>query len=282
LDGRRVRWTGGVFSTIVARSGVCIVQPSQRETPSLMDTKKNPAWLARRSEREPVHASRLRHDRDASINQYRTHAEVANCATAADGRHSREPMATKKPTSPAAGRTRSHRSPTPKAKRGQPRSKPAGKPAPTKKPVAAKKPAVAKTPAAAARKRTAARTGTPLANAMARLRAICLGFPEAHEVEAWGEPTFRVTNKIFAMHSSASTHHGAGREGVWINSDQFTQDMLVRAKPDRYFRPPYVGTSGWVGAWLDGKPDWNEIGELLRDAYIKRAPKKIAARLDHE
>ena len=32
-----------------------------------------------------------------------------------------------------------------------------------------------------------------------RLRAICLALPEAVEKEAWGDPTFRVQGKIFAM-----------------------------------------------------------------------------------
>lgn len=113
-----------------------------------------------------------------------------------------------------------------------------------------------------------------------RLRAICLAFPEAHEVEAWGEPTFRVKGKIFAMHASANTHHGAGRAAVWILSDQLTQDFLMRAKPKQYFRPPYVGPSGWVGAWIDGRPNWTEITELLRDGFRRRAPKKIAALMD--
>ena len=71
-----------------------------------------------------------------------------------------------------------------------------------------------------------------------RLRALCLAFPEAHEVEAWGEPTFRVKNKLFAMYASSDTHHGAGRPGVWIKSAAVTQDMLVRAEPARYFVPP--------------------------------------------
>jgi hypothetical protein len=114
---------------------------------------------------------------------------------------------------------------------------------------------------------------------LARLRKHCLAFPEAHEVEAWGEPTFRVKNKLFAMHASAGTHHGAGRPGVWIKSAHVTQDMLVRAQPARYFVPPYVGKSGWVGAHLDGKPDWDVITDLLRDAYLLTAPKKLATAL---
>lgn len=33
------------------------------------------------------------------------------------------------------------------------------------------------------------------ARALCRLRRLCLALPEAHEVEAWGEPTFRVRNR---------------------------------------------------------------------------------------
>lgn len=48
-------------------------------------------------------------------------------------------------------------------------------------------------------------------NPLSRLRKLCLALPEAHEVRAWGEPTFRVRNKLFAMYASAGTHHGNGR-----------------------------------------------------------------------
>lgn len=115
---------------------------------------------------------------------------------------------------------------------------------------------------------------------LARLRKVCLSLPEAHEVEAWGEPTFRVKNKLFAMHASSDTHHGDGREGVWIKSAHVTQDMLVRADPKRYFVPPYVGKSGWVGAYIDRGVDWEIVADLLRDAYRLTAPKKLVAQLD--
>lgn len=45
---------------------------------------------------------------------------------------------------------------------------------------------------------------------LARLRTLALKLPEAHEVEAWGEPTFRVKNKLFAMYAAPNNHHGAG------------------------------------------------------------------------
>jgi len=50
---------------------------------------------------------------------------------------------------------------------------------------------------------------------------------------------------------------------------------MVEAAPDRFFVPPYVGPSGWVGVWLDGKIDWKELDDLLRDSYRMIAPKKL-------
>src|SRR5687768_10483320 len=48
-----------------------------------------------------------------------------------------------------------------------------------------------------------------------RVRRACLALPEATEQEAWGEPTFRVRKKVFAMHAAAGNHHGAGHESLW-------------------------------------------------------------------
>ena len=36
----------------------------------------------------------------------------------------------------------------------------------------------------------------------------------------------------------------------------------------RYFRPPYVGSRGWIGVYLDtGDVDWDLIELHLRDAH---------------
>jgi predicted DNA-binding protein (MmcQ/YjbR family) len=116
-------------------------------------------------------------------------------------------------------------------------------------------------------------------NPLERIRSICLKLPEAHEVEAWGEPTFRVKNKLFAMYASDGNHHGAGRRSVWIKCTPVNQDLLIHSDADRFFSPPYVGPSGWIGVHLDGKPDWTLVGELLRDGYVLTAPKKLAAQI---
>lgn len=117
---------------------------------------------------------------------------------------------------------------------------------------------------------------------LVRIRKLCLALPEAHEVEAWGEPTFRVKNKIFAMYAAANNHHGAGRPGVWIKATPINQQLLLRSEKERYFSPPYVGPKGWIGVFLDGVPEWAAVSDLLRDAWRLTAPKRLAATLPND
>ncbi len=109
---------------------------------------------------------------------------------------------------------------------------------------------------------------------LTRLRRLCLALPDAHEVEAWGAPTFRVRNKLFAMYAAPDNHHGEGREGAWIKAAPGNQGLMVRSAPKRFFVPPYVGPSGWIGVYLDDDPDWDEMADLLRDGYLLVAPKR--------
>lgn len=114
-----------------------------------------------------------------------------------------------------------------------------------------------------------------------RLRKLCLALPEAHEVEAWGEPTFRVRNKMFAMFAGAD-RHGGGRHAVWIKAAPGAQAHMVDAAPKAFFVPPYMGPSGWVGVWLEGALDWDGVAELLRDGYRLVAPRRLLSVLDAE
>jgi hypothetical protein len=115
---------------------------------------------------------------------------------------------------------------------------------------------------------------------LTRLRRLCLALPESHEVEAWGEPTFRVRNKLFAMYAAPNNHHGRGRPAVWCKAAPGNQEIMVRAEPERFFVPPYVGPSGWVGVYLDSNVDWTEVATLLEDSYRLTAPKRLLAQLD--
>jgi hypothetical protein len=81
-----------------------------------------------------------------------------------------------------------------------------------------------------------------------RVRKLALSLPEAHEVEAWGEPTFRVKNKIFAMYAHANNHHGGGRNAVWCKAKPVNQALMIEAAPDRF-----LAAVRWTG-WMDRGP----------------------------
>lgn len=113
---------------------------------------------------------------------------------------------------------------------------------------------------------------------IARLRSICLAFPEAGERISHGEPTwFAGKGKVFAMLDDH--HHGAEHLAVWLPQPPGVQEELVEADPKRFFRPPYVGVRGWVGVVLDTAPDWTLVESLVRDAYVHVATRKLLAQL---
>src|SRR5258706_9197478 len=112
-----------------------------------------------------------------------------------------------------------------------------------------------------------------------RLRKICMTLPEANEKLSHGEPTwFAGKGKVFAMLDSH--HHGSPHLSVWLPQPLGAQEALVDADPERFFRPPYVGPSGWVGVVLDTKPDWGEVAALVRTAYLYVATRKLVAQLE--
>jgi hypothetical protein len=114
------------------------------------------------------------------------------------------------------------------------------------------------------------------------LRRICQGLPETTERLSHGEPGFFVRDKkLFVMLDQH--HHGAEHLGFWCAAAPGAQEELIAEDPARYFRPPYVGHRGWVGVRLAAEgladPDWDEIAEIVRDAYRQVAPKVLAERL---
>ena len=117
------------------------------------------------------------------------------------------------------------------------------------------------------------------AAALARLRALCLALPEASERVSHGEPTwFAGKGKVFAMLDNH--HHGSEHLSVWLPMPPGVQDELVAADATRFFRPPYVGSAGWIGVVLDRKPDWELVAKLLREAFVHVAGARLRAKLD--
>ena len=110
-----------------------------------------------------------------------------------------------------------------------------------------------------------------------RVRALCMALPEVTEKVSHGEPTWFV-RRVFVTY--AERHHD-DRVGFWCAAPPGAQEALVAARPDRFFVPPYVGGRGWLGVRLDVDPlDWDEVAEIVTDAYREIAPKKLVALLD--
>ena len=107
-----------------------------------------------------------------------------------------------------------------------------------------------------------------------RIRAICLALPDTVETLTWGQPHFRVKDKIFAGFNAE-----AERPRVGLKLDKHDASLLVASDP-RIERAPYVGKHGWVTVDVSGRVGWARIRECLETSYRLIAPKASLAQLD--
>lgn len=116
------------------------------------------------------------------------------------------------------------------------------------------------------------------ADPLPRLRALCLALPEVTERPSHGEPAWFIRERrSFATYAD---HHHDDHLAVWCAAPEGEQSLLIASDPERYLRPPYVGVRGWVGVYLDIPIDWDELADLIEDAYRTAAPKRLVALLD--
>jgi hypothetical protein len=112
-----------------------------------------------------------------------------------------------------------------------------------------------------------------------RVVRIVASLPEGTTVPS-GERhlSLEVRGKRFGWY--LNDHHGDGRIAIHCKAPPGGNRMLVESDPAIFHAPPFVAHLGWVGIWLDGKPDWRVVQELLRTAYRLTAAKKLVAMLD--
>lgn len=101
----------------------------------------------------------------------------------------------------------------------------------------------------------------------AELRRAALALPEAEELETWGEATFRVRGKIFAMLA-------ADGSAVSLKATREQQAELLAVAPDVFSVAPYVGRYGWVRVDLP-VADRAEVEELVEEAWRMTAPRAV-------
>jgi predicted DNA-binding protein (MmcQ/YjbR family) len=101
-------------------------------------------------------------------------------------------------------------------------------------------------------------------------RGLCLAMPEAEEIETWGEATFRVGGRIFAMGSFEGTH-------VSIKASLDDQAGLIAMDPKTVAASAYTGRFGWITVRLRGLG--KKLGErLVRNAWDRTAPRRLTAK----
>ncbi|MTD13163.1 MmcQ/YjbR family DNA-binding protein [Nakamurella sp. YIM 132087] len=114
--------------------------------------------------------------------------------------------------------------------------------------------------------------------ALRKVHRWCLRLPDTTVKQSHGSPTYQVRGKSYA--STMHDHHASGRTELWAKGAPGAQQTWIEEDPDRYYRPAYVGPSGWVGAWLDVDVDWPAIAEILVEGYLDRLPPRAAAAVD--
>ena len=107
---------------------------------------------------------------------------------------------------------------------------------------------------------------------------ICSALPEV-SVAGQQHLAFSVRKKKFAYY--LDDHHGDGRIALNCKAPPGVNDELVEFDPERFYMPPYVGPKGWVGLYIDlVEVDWDEVTELVGDAYRLAAPKTLVRKLE--
>jgi phosphoribosylglycinamide formyltransferase-1 len=113
---------------------------------------------------------------------------------------------------------------------------------------------------------------------LARLTKIVLTLPGAERETHGTHAAFLVRKRRFAYF--LDDHHGDGIVALSCRAAPGENTALIASDPERYYMPSYVGPRGWVALRLDvGSVDWEEVRELVTDAYRLTAPKRLAALL---
>jgi len=102
-----------------------------------------------------------------------------------------------------------------------------------------------------------------------QFRRLCLSLPESEEVETWGEATFRVKNRIFAMGSE---------DGGFVSVKASLDDQagLVEMDPKTFSPSAYTGRFGWVSVRLPGMG--SELAtKVVINAWKRTAPRRVVA-----
>jgi uncharacterized protein YdhG (YjbR/CyaY superfamily) len=105
-----------------------------------------------------------------------------------------------------------------------------------------------------------------------RVRRICATMPSVFEKPSHGSPTFFVEKNKGVFTRFVNNHHDDGELAVWLAVPPGLQSALIEEAPETYFKPPYVGASGWIGIRLD------QVGDEALRIHIRKSWELVAPR----
>lgn len=103
-----------------------------------------------------------------------------------------------------------------------------------------------------------------------KLEAIARSLPEVVQTrDGFGHTVFKVGKKSVAILGEDN-----GPVYLSLNVDRETQRFLI--EQGGFERTPYIGQHGWTSHQVTRDTDWQHIAELMREAYRRVAPKRLA------
>lgn len=111
--------------------------------------------------------------------------------------------------------------------------------------------------------------------ALERVRALALALPGAAERTSHGAPGFHIESGRFFAYFWGDNRDGETAVVVKTSGAE-EQAMLLEMDPDSYFRPPYLGPSGWVAIrLLRSKTDWDGVSDRIAISWELVAPRRL-------
>lgn len=109
----------------------------------------------------------------------------------------------------------------------------------------------------------------------ARVRRLCLAYPETTEKTAWGHPCFRAGKKMFCTFEMIG-----GRPSIAFRLPRAEVARLLRRNA-RVVASPY-GRGIWISVWVDGPISRTLIASALDRSYRTVATRRLIQLLDGE
>lgn len=110
-----------------------------------------------------------------------------------------------------------------------------------------------------------------MTDALQRIRSICSTLPGVTETLKHGRPAFAVREKAFLYFMD--NHHADGRLAIWCKAPPGAQDVLLDLSPEQFFKPPYLGPSGWIGVHLNRGVRAEQLKAIITGGHAMNAPK---------